>query len=45
MEKITVLSHIVYIFYHQRTFKMATEVFNWVQKYDADMDYRQVSYE
>jgi len=24
-------------------FKMATEVYNWVQKYDANLDNRQVS--
>ena len=33
----------VIVFDHQRTFKMATEVFNWVQKYDADLETRQVS--
>ena len=30
------------ICYFQRTYKMATEVYNWVQKYDADLENRQV---
>ena len=33
----------VIVFDPQRTFKMAIEVFNWVQKYDADLETRQVS--
>jgi len=30
------------LLFPQRTFKIGTEVFNWVQKYDADMGSRQV---
>lgn len=30
------------LFVYQRRYKMATEVYNWVQKYDADLDGRQV---
>ncbi|XP_068717027.1 dynein regulatory complex protein 10-like [Montipora capricornis] len=29
------------IYLRKRTFKMATEVYNWVQKYDADLETRQ----
>ena len=30
-------------FFIQRKFKLSTEVFNWIQKYDADMGMRQVN--